>query len=154
MFLIFLWLIQDFLTVFAGGSARIPGLFILGLTYKILDDSTSENRLSSIWIAFAGGILWDLRWVGVPGFFTLGYVIVVLITIQIWGLIPPQNRSSGTGIIIFILLEISQLVPPLVPVLVLGGATGWQFFISQQLYALPVICICMYVFSQKVKKTS
>ncbi len=152
MFVIFLWLIQDFITVFTGGSARIPGLFILGLVYKIIDDTSDDDRLSAIWTAFAGGLLWDLRWVGLPGFFTLGYVIVILIVIQVWGLIPPQNRNSGTGIIIFILLEISQLVPPLVPVLILGGTTGWQFFISQQLYALPAICFCMYLFSRKHTK--
>ena len=151
MLLVILWLIQDFLTVLTGGGMQIPGLFMLGLTYRLLVDESSEDSLWAIWTAFSAGILWDLRWVGIPGFFTLGYVIVVMITIQTWRAIPPQGRASGNSIIVFTLMEISQMLPPLLPVLILGGSAGWNFFLMQQVYSLPAILFCMYIYLRHVR---
>ncbi len=151
MLLVVLWLIQDVLTVFTGGGMQIPGLFMLGIAYKLLIDEGNDDNLWAIWSAFAGGALWDLRWVGIPGFFTLGYVAVVLVIIQVWGLIPPQGRVSGTGWLVFILLEITQLIPPLLPVLILGGNIGWSYFLYQQIYSLPAIFITMAIYSGKVR---
>ena len=151
MLLVVLWLIQDVLTVFIGGGMQIPGLFMLGIAYKLLIDEGNDDNLWAIWSAFAGGALWDLRWVGIPGFFTLGYVAVVLVIIQVWGLIPPQGRVSGTGWLVFILLEISQLIPPLIPVLILGGNIGWNYFLYQQAYSLPAIFVTMTIYSRKVR---
>ena len=130
-------LVSDLLIGQGGGQAIGIGL---------LDDGSGDGNLWGIWTAFAGGILWDLRWIGIPGFFTLGYVIVVLIVIQVWGMIPPQGRVSGTNIIVFILLECSQLIPPLLPVLILGGNTGWAYFLTQQIWALPAILFTMYTY--------
>lgn len=152
MTLIILWLIQDLLTVFIGGEMQIPGLFMLGLVYKLLTDENSEDSLWAIWSAFAGGIFWDLRWVGIPGFFTLGYVAVILAVIQVWNIIPPQGRVSGASMIVFLLMEVSQLIPPLIPVLILGGSSGWQFFIRQQGYSLPVILFCMYLYLRRTRE--
>lgn len=147
MILVVLWLIQDLLTVFTGGGMQIPGLFMLGIVCRLLlDDGSSDGNLWAIWSAFGGGILWDLRWVGIPGFFTLGYVVVVLIVIQVWGLIPPQGRISGTGLLVFVLLECSQLIPPMLPVLILGGNTGWSWFLIQQVWSLPTILLAMHIY--------
>lgn len=152
MILVILWLIQDLLTVFTGGGMQIPGLFMLGIVCRLLlDDGNGDGNLWAIWGAFAGGILWDLRWVGIPGFFTLGYVVVVLIVIQVWGIIPPQGRVSGTGLLVFILLECSQLIPPLLPVLILGGNIGWSYFLTQQVWSLPAILATMYIYTSKVR---
>ena len=153
MLLVILWLIQDFLTVLTGGGMQIPGLFMLGLTYRLLVDESSEDSLWAIWTAFSAGILWDLRWVGIPGFFTLGYVIVVMITIQTWRAIPPQGRASGNSIIVFTLMEISQMLPPLLPVLILGGSAGWNFFPMQQVYSLPAILFCMSIYLRHVRNS-
>ena len=152
MLLVILWLIQDLLTVLDGGGMNIPGLFMLGIVYKVLVDEGDDDNLWAIWSAFAGGALWDLRWLGIPGFFTLGYVMVVLVVIQVWGLIPPQGRISGTSWLIFILLEISQLIPPMLPVLILGGSTGWSYFLYQQANSLPAIIFTMYIYSRKMKE--
>ncbi|MBQ7151463.1 MAG: hypothetical protein IJR94_04320 [Synergistaceae bacterium] len=152
MFLVILWLLQDFLTVFAGGGMQIPGLFMLGIIYRLICKDDSDGSLWAIWSAFAGGILWDLRWVGIPGFFTLGNVIVVMLVIKVWGSIPPQGRVSGTGLLIFILMEVSQLVPPLIPIIILGGDTGWTFFFLQQIYSLPAILLTLRVVLKKLKE--
>ncbi|MBQ9419081.1 MAG: hypothetical protein IJU31_01755 [Synergistaceae bacterium] len=139
------------MTVLYGGGIQIPGLFMLGLVYKLLFDDNSDGSLWAIWSAFAGGILWDLRWMGIPGFFTLGNVIVILIVIQVWSMIPPQARTNGTGLLVFVLLEISQLVPPLLPVMMLGGRTGFSFFVARQAYSLPAIVFTMYLFTKRMK---
>ena len=146
MLLIILWLIQDLLTVFTGGGMQIPGLFMLGIVYKLLIDDGSEEKLWAVWSGFTGGILWDIRWIGIPGFFALGYVSVVMIVIQVWGLIPPQGRESGSSLLVFMLMEISQLLPPMLPLLFLGGAVGWNFFLLQQVYSLPAILMSMYIY--------
>ena len=157
MRLVILWLIQDFLTVFSGGGMQIPSIYMLGLIYSLLVEDDKENtapdmsKLWGIWTSFIGGILWDLRWVGIPGFYTVGYVIVVMTVIQVWGMIPPQGRASGNTLIVFMLLEISQLLPPLLPVLILGGSIGWNFFLMQQVYSLPAILITMYIYLRKVR---
>ena len=152
MMLVMLWLLQDVLTVFTGGGMQIPGLFVLGLTYRMLTTGEDEDSLWGIWSAFAGGVLWDLRWIGIPGFFTLGYVAAILIVIQVWAMIPPQGRASGTGLVVFALLEVSQLLPPLLPVLILGGSAGWGFFLIQQVYSLPAILFCIYIYLRRVRK--
>ncbi len=153
MLLVILWLIQDLLTVLTGGGMQIPGLFMLGLVYKLLAEEGREDSLWAIWAAFAGGVLWDLRWVGIPGFFTLGYVIVVMIVIQVWEAIPPQGRASGSRLVVFVLMEISQLLPPMLPVLILGGEAGWNFFLVQQVYSLPAILFCMYIYLKYIKSS-
>ncbi len=153
MLLVILWLAQDLMTVLTGGGMQIPGLFMLGLVYRLLIDEGSEDSLWAIWSAFAAGVLWDLRWVGIPGFFALGYVIVVMIVIQVWGSIPPQGRASGTSLIVFALMEVSQMLPPLLPVLILGGSAGWNFFLMQQVYSLPAILLCMYIYLRHIRST-
>ena len=152
MMLVMLWLLQDMFTVFTGGGMQVPGIFVLGLTYRMLTAGEDEDSLWGIWSAFAGGILWDLRWIGIPGFFTLGYVAAILIVIQVWAMIPPQGRASGTGLVVFALLEVSQLLPPLLPVLILGGSAGWGFFLIQQVYSLPAILFCIYIYLRRVRK--
>mgnify|MGYP006916273546 FL=1 len=155
MLLVILWLLQDLLTVLTGGGMQIPGLFMLGLTYRLLvdegQDFQSKDALWAIWSSFGAGILWDLRWVGIPGFFTLGYVIVVMIVIQVWGAIPSQGKSSGASLIVFALMEVSQMLPPLLPVLILGGRAGWNFFLMQQVYSLPAILFTMYIYLRQVR---
>ena len=153
MFLVLLWLIEDLLTVFSGGGMQIPSIFMLGIVYKLLTEE-NEDGAWAIWSAFGGGFFWDIRWIGIPGFFTIGNVAVVLIVIQVWNSIPPQGRESGTGIIVFSLLELSQVLPPIVPVLILGGNMGWNFFIRQQLYALPVLIICIFLYDRHVREAS
>ncbi len=135
-----------------GGSMQIPGLFMLGIIYKLLCDDNIDISLWAIWSAFAGGILWDLRWVGIPGFFTLGNVITVLIVIQIWDAIPPQGRITGTGFLFFLLMEISQFIPPLLPLLILGNDTGWSLFWQRQVYSLPVILLMMFFYFRRINQ--
>ena len=147
MILFLLWLLQDLLTVLFGGVIQVPELFLLGIVYRLLKDE-DEERVWAIWTAFGGGLLWDLRWVGIPGFFSVGYVAVVLLVLWVWSNIPLQGR---TRFIVFLMLESSQLIPPLLPVLILGGETGGSFFLMEQFYALPALLLCLWFYSQRMK---
>ncbi|MCR4818874.1 MAG: hypothetical protein K5841_07965 [Fretibacterium sp.] len=147
MIFFLLWLLQDLLTVLFGGVIQIPELFLLGIVYRLLKDE-DEERVWAIWTAFGGGLLWDLRWVGIPGFFSLGYVVVVLLVLWVWSVIPLQGRTRFT---VFLMLESSQLIPPLLPVLVLGGEIGGGFFLTEQIYALPALFFCLWLYSRHMK---
>ena len=147
MGLVLLWLLQDFLTVLLGGRVEVPEFFLLGIVFSLLN-SKGEDRLWAIWSAFVGGLLWDLRWVGIPGFFTLGYVVVVMLTLWIWSSIPAHGQ---TLLIVAVLLEASQLIPALLPVLILGGDIGGGFFLLQQLYALPALLLCLYLHARRMR---
>lgn len=140
-----LWLLQDILTVMLWGVTQVPEFFLMGIVYKLLC-SDGEDNLWAIWSAFAGGLLWDLRWIGAPGFFAIGYVAVVMIVLWVWNSLPVNGRTLG---IVFLLLELSQILPPLFPVLILGGWTGEFFFRRQQLCALPVLMLCLYLMHRR-----
>jgi len=148
LLLIILWILQDLLTVLFGGVMQLPELFLMGIVYKLIAEER-EDKLWAIWTAFFGGLLWDLRWVGVPGFFTLGYVAVVALILWAWRVIPVHGRTLW---VVFLLLESSQFIPNLVPVLILGGSTGGSFFISQQIYALPALLICLYLYAKQAEQ--
>ena len=127
---------------------QLPELFLMGIVYKLIAEER-EDKLWAIWTAFFGGLMWDLRWVGVPGFFTLGYVAVVALILWAWRVVPVHGR---TLLVVFLLLESSQFIPNIVPVLILGGSTGGSFFISQQIYALPALLICLYLYSKQAEQ--
>ena len=77
MLSILIWLLQDLLAVLFWGGVQVPEVFLLAVAYRLLSEG-GEDRLWAIWTAFFGGLFWDLRWIGIPGFFTLGYVCVVM----------------------------------------------------------------------------
>lgn len=146
-FLLF-WLLQDLLTVLSWGVIQVPEIFLLSVAYRLLSEER-EDRLWAIWTAFFGGLLWDLRWIGIPGFFTLGYVCVVMLLLWVWNTLPMQGRTS---FVFFALLETTQLLPPLLPVFVFGGDRGGVFFILQQVCALPLVLLCVCRYSRRLKE--
>ena len=145
MKLALLWLVQDLLTVLFWGVVEVPEIFLLGLVYQLLTEER-EVHPGAIWIAFSGGLLWDLRWVGIPGFFTLGYVAVVMLALWLWNTLPASGRTLS---VVFLLLCASQLIPPLLPVLILGGETGGAFFLLQQIWALPLVLLCVFLYARR-----
>ena len=143
-----LWLFQDLLEVLLLRVTQAPELFLLGVVYRLLTLKEGEERLWAIWTAFVGGLLWDLRWVGIPGFFTLGYVAVVMLVLWMWSAIPSQGR---TMFVAFLLLEASLVIPPLIPVLIVGGGVSGGFFLVQQLCSLPALLLCLHLYSKHMR---
>jgi rod shape-determining protein MreD len=145
------WLLQDFLTVLTFGTMRIPELFLLYLVYRILSREWEKN-VSVIWAAFLGGLIWDLRWIGIPGFFILSYVSVVMVVLWVWNTLPTSGRTPA---IIFFLFWASQLLPAVLSALILrrGAEDGhWILFGLQQGCAVPVALLGAFLYMQHEKK--
>ena len=142
------WLIQDLLTVLMG-TVRMPEIFLLFLVYRLFT-SDRDAYVSVIWEAFFGGLLWDLRWVGVP-FFTLCYVLVVMAVMSVWNTIPSSGRTT---LVIFFLFWTAQLLPAVLSVLILERKTGimsWTLFGVQQGSAAPVSLLSAFFYFQHEK---
>lgn len=145
---IFFWLMQDFLAVLTWGTMRVPELFLLSLVYRLLAEDHPDN-VSFIWTAFAGGLLWDLRWVGIPGFFALSYVVVIMAVLWFWNAIPLSGRTRS---LVFFLLWIAQLFPSLCAVLLGSPNAGWEFFWVQQGCAIPAALLGVFCYTVRMKE--
>ena len=143
------WLTQDLLTVLMYGTVRMPEIFLLSLVYRILTGGRNVY-VSAIWTAFFGGLLWDLRWVGVP-FFTLCYVAAVMGVMSVWNTLPSSGR---TVFIIFCLFWAAQLLPAVLSALILerkAGNLDWALFGVQQGCAVPVSLLSAFFYFQHEK---
>ena len=143
------WLAQDLLTVLTSGTVRMPEIFLLSLVYRLLIGDR-DVYVSVIWTAFFGGLLWDLRWVGIP-FFTLCYVAVVMIVMSAWNTLPSSGR---TALVIFSLFWTAQLLPAVLSVLILERETvkqGWTLFGVQQGCAVPVSLLSAFFYFKHEK---
>ena len=143
------WLTQDLLTVLTYGTVRMPEIFLLYLVYRLFTGGR-DVYVSVIWCAFFGGLLWDLRWVGIP-FFTLCYVVVVMGVMWVWNTLPSSGR---TAFIIIILFWAAQLLPAVLSVLVLdrkAGNLSWALFGVQQGCAAPVSLLSAFFYFQHGK---
>ncbi|MDR3230845.1 MAG: hypothetical protein LBT65_05350 [Synergistaceae bacterium] len=144
------WLVQDMLSVLTGGILRIPEIFLLSLVYRLLTQERDMN-LSVIWGAFAGGLFWDLRWVGIPGFFTLSYVCVVMAAIWAWNALPASGR---TPLVIFFMFWAAQLVSPVLSLFFPGrgvAASRWVLFAVQQGCVVPLALLAAFFFVRRMK---
>jgi rod shape-determining protein MreD len=144
------WILQDLLAVLTAGTLQISEIFLLSLTYSLLTKDR-DAAVGVIWAAFAGGLLWDLRWIGIPGFFTLSYVGVVMVVIWVWNALPLSGRTSS---VVFFLFWTAQLLPSALFLLVLGrglGGAGWTLFAARQMFAIPLSLLGVF-FCERHKK--
>jgi rod shape-determining protein MreD len=144
------WLAQDLLTVLTSGAMQMPEIFLLYLVYRLLTQDWEIN-VFVIWTAFCGGLLWDLRWVGIPGFFALSYVGVVMLVLWVWNTLPVSGR---THTVIFLLFWTAQLIPAILSTLLLErniNQAKWAFFAAQQGCAVPVALLGTFFYFQYEK---
>jgi rod shape-determining protein MreD len=137
MIYVVFWILQDLLAVLTAGTLQVSEIFLLSLTYSLLTKDRDAG-VGVIWTAFAGGLLWDLRWIGIPGFFALSYVGVTLAVIWIWNALPLSGRTPS---VTFFLFWTTQLFPPALFLLILGrdpGGAGWMLFAARQMLAIPL----------------
>jgi rod shape-determining protein MreD len=139
------WLVQHLLTVLTAGMLRVPEIFLLSLVYALLTKGRDVS-VKIIWTAFAGGLLWDIRWMGIPGFFTLSYVGVVLLVLWTWNTLPAPGR---TLFVIFALFWAAQLFPSVLFFLLVleqgVGDAGGTFFAVQQACAIPLSLLGVFL---------
>jgi len=145
----FFWLLQDFLTVLTEGAMRVPEIFLLCLVYRLLTKGRGIN-VFIIWMAFVGGLVWDLRWIGIPGFFTLSYVGVVMIVLGLWNTLPASGRAP---FLVFFLFWGAQLLPTVLSILVLerNVESRWMLFCVQQGCAVPLSLLSAFLYVQREK---
>jgi len=138
------WLVQDLLTVLMAGTVRVPEFFLLSLVFRLITCDRSAY-VSGIWAAFFGGFLWDLRWVGIP-FFTMCYVVVVLVVLAVWNTLPVLGRTLP---VIFSLFWSVQLLPAALSMLILERGTGnasLTLFLVQQGTAVPFSLLSAFLY--------
>lgn len=85
-----LWYTQDFLQVLFGGWTLAPDIFFVSLMTLGLSDERHFHRY--VWGCFIGGLLWDLRWTGVPGFCASIYSLLFMAFRLLWFMIPKEGR--------------------------------------------------------------
>jgi hypothetical protein len=89
------WFLQNFAQVFLMGFMIVPDVFLMLLILMALLPSTPKDRqVFLIWAAFAGGLIWDLRWTNLPGLTAAINGGVVAVSCFFWHKIPVQGRSA------------------------------------------------------------
>lgn len=133
------WLLQDMLQVLAMGIMLVPEFFLLVVLYKIVSGPLYPTRVAQwIWFAFAGGVMWDLRWVGVPGMSALINVAAVVSVYWIWDRAPAGGRNAllfamaagGAHVLSGVAHYVAWAVP---------SQATLRLFLIQQLIAVPVL---------------
>jgi len=141
-----MWYLQDLLQVAASSGVPVPELFFL---FLLLLSVTEEYDLCGmVWIAFVGGLFWDLRWTGLPGFTAGLYGLLLSLVAGTWRLIPVQGRTSslfgccalGAHLVIG-LMRGALLLPT--------GASLWPLVLLQQLAGMPLILLGILWFSRR-----
>ena len=99
-----------------------------------------------IWIAFTGGIIWDLRWVTFPGMSGLVNSLSVLAIYTVWNRTPITGRS----VLMFGLLAgAAHFLSGVVRYLAWPspGETVLRLFLVQQLLGIPFLALFCIIFA-------
>lgn len=146
MIYIFWWLLQDLLQVLVHGWIFVPDIFLMALLFALPLKKNHEEGLL-LWIAFFGGILWDLRWSGLIGL-TAGLYLLALMGMKgIWELVPPS--AKGFSMVLGLVLGFHFMVG-LLRLLFFGGQGGTLFvqFAGQQLGGALVVLLA-YIYRRE-----
>ena len=94
IYLIAVWLLQDFVQVFLMGFFIVPNIFLMMLLLlSLLPATRKEKQIILIWAASAGGLLWDSRWTNLPGLTAALNAGLVSASCFLWYKIPAQGRT-------------------------------------------------------------
>ena len=148
MIYLLLWLIQDILQVLMMGFTLVPDIYTLILLASALMPGVDEEKQKKlIWLAFFGGLMWDLRWTNLIGLMACVNVLIIFFVPNYWKKVPAQGR---TPYLLAFLLFCSQLftaasnyifwsVPSSVAVRLIG---------IQLILVLPVILLIAYLYKK------
>jgi hypothetical protein len=144
------WYLQDLLQLLAMGIIMIPELFLLSVAYEIVSGSLRPGKICIlIWIAFAGGLIWDLRWVTFPGMSGLVNSLSVLAIYTVWNRTPITGRS----VLMFgVLAGAAHVLSGVAHYLAWAAPseTALRLFLIQQLLGVPALALlCMILAFRK-----
>lgn len=146
LLLIIIFLLQNFLQVFVMGIFIVPDIFLLSVMLCALCRSGGRDRqVLLIWTAFAGGLLWDLRWTNLPGLTAAFNSAVVAAAICYWYKAPAQGRTT---LLFSVYALATQILSGLVHYFIwnLSTQAALRQFIVQQLLSVPVLVILCFIF--------
>ncbi|MDR1965588.1 MAG: hypothetical protein LBQ36_02655 [Synergistaceae bacterium] len=141
------WLLQNFLQVLAMGFMLVPEIFLLVVSYEIVSGPLRAERVSMwLWFAFAGGILWDLRWATSPGMSGLINVGVVMAIYLIWKRTPIAGRSV---FLFAVLAGVAHFLSGIAHYLAWATPShiAVRMFLIQQLLSVPVLALLCMVYA-------
>lgn len=147
------WLFQDMFQVLAMGLMLAPEFFLLVSLYGVVSRPLYPTDVAKwIWFVFAGGVIWDLRWLGMPGMSSLINVSAVSLAAWIWARTPTGGRTvpmfallaAAAHVMSGVLHYLSWDVP---------SRAALRLFAIQQLIAVPVLIVLCFVFSYRSRET-
>ncbi len=141
LLLAFVWLVQDLLQVLVMGFFLVPDLFLMGVLAGVaLFPPRGTGGAARIWTAFAGGLLWDLRWTALPGLTAFTDAGAAAFAIWLWGRTPPAGRSS---LLFAVMAGGTHLFAGVLRFLIVGVHTpaALRMALVQQLTALPLVVL-------------
>ncbi|MDR3165304.1 MAG: hypothetical protein LBU13_06970 [Synergistaceae bacterium] len=141
-----IWLLQDLAQVLSMGVLLVPDFFLLTVAYGIVSGPLGKERISLwIWLAFAGGILWDFRWAVTPGISGLVNSLSVFAVYTAWAGTP----VSGRGVWLFALLAgMAHLFSGMAHYITWAAASqaAVRMFFVQQLLGIPALAVACAVY--------
>lgn len=146
IYLISLWLLQDFIQVFFMGFFIVPNLFLmLLLMMSLLPSTKKERQIILIWAAFAGGLIWDFRWTNLPGLTAALNAGIVAAACFLWYKIPIQGR---TVVFFASILAVSIFFSGFVyfALCTVPSQVAIRQFFVQQLLGVPLIIIFSLIY--------
>ena len=146
------WYFQDILAVLSSDALLVPDVFLLYILYCSFSDFSrdKENEVLLLWMLFLGGILWDFRWIGLPGLFAFIYVGTYLCASWVWSLFP----ESGHTVSIFLSILWASQLPGFFAGLFLWNI-GAEYYLRSMLicqaYSIPLAAFYSLLYARKLK---
>jgi hypothetical protein len=144
--LIAIWFLQDFIQVFLMGFFIVPNIFLMLLLFiALLPGTRKEKQIWLVWVAFAGGIIWDFRWTNLPGLTAALNAGLVSVSCYTWHKLPAQGRTVAlfTSILTASILfsGLAHFALWTVP-----SQVALRQFLVQQLLGVPLVVIFSLIY--------
>lgn len=136
------WYFQDLLQVLFPGSLVVPDIFFMVLVYRVAFPARGVHEI--IWPAFAGGMLWDLRWTALPGMTAAIYAFSLTLCVLGWNRIPDSGRNPR---LFFLIAAVGHILIGIARLIATGENAG-SFAVSlaiQQVIALPLLLVAAMI---------
>ncbi len=135
------WLIQDFAQVLMMGLSMVPDIFLLSIILSaLLSNNRRDRQILLIWIAFLGGLIWDLRWTNLTGLTAAVNAAAVSLVCFVWQMTPAQGRTVALFTVMCMAVQIFSGVVHYIFWIIPSQAAVRQITV-QSLLSVPVIII-------------
>lgn len=130
------------------GFSLVPDVFMLLLLSAVLSPTLNDEKHKKIiWIAFLGGLMWDLRWTNLVGLTALLNVFVVFFIPLYWKRVPAQGRNYP---LFAFLLFFAQVLTTGANFIfwTIPSQVALRLVLTQLLLVVPVITFLTYLYKK------